>query len=98
MKRMFGMMPSADVELEKSYRDRNGLRVTIQAGPKGWTIIWADGGTTYKDVEATTEENFAEAKAEADSHMELFEDTTPKSYDVVEAGECAEETEDCWEG
>lgn len=58
MNRMFGMMPSAEIEIEKTYKDESGLKVRIQAGKNGWTIIWADGGTTYKDEVHTAEENF----------------------------------------
>lgn len=61
MVRLFGMMPSKEVEKEKWYKDDLGLSIGIQAGPHGWTIMWADGGTTYKDIDATTEENFNEA-------------------------------------
>lgn len=61
MKRFFGMMPSYEIEKEKMFRDKNYLSVTIQAGPNGWTVIYADGGTNYKDEVATTEENFDKA-------------------------------------
>lgn len=61
MVRLFGMMPSNKVEKEKWYLDHNNLTIGVQAGKYGWTIMWADGGTTYKDIDATTEENFNEA-------------------------------------
>ena len=32
MKRMFGMMPSSEVELRESYKDNFGLTVRIEAG------------------------------------------------------------------
>lgn len=56
-----GLMPRKEIVKEIFYVDGNGLRITIQAGPNGWTIVWADGGTNYKDQEKTTEENFNEA-------------------------------------
>lgn len=61
MNRFMGMMPSSEVSKEKVFKDESGLNITVQAGAKGWTIIYADGGTEYKDVEATTDENFSEA-------------------------------------
>ena len=61
MKRFFGMMPSSEVTLEKTYKDDGGLRIRLQAGPHGWTVIYADGGTEYKDVDATPEENLEAA-------------------------------------
>ena len=62
MKRMFGMMPSSEVELRESYKDNFGLTVRIEAGKHGWTIMWANGGSDYKDVDAESAiENFSEA-------------------------------------
>ena len=81
MKRMFGLMPNNEVEKEKQYIDHNGYTIGIQAGKKGWTIIWADGGTTYKDIVATTDENFNEAYTRLTS-MEGFEDVKEKEIKV----------------
>lgn len=61
MNRFFGMMPSSEIEKEKSFIDKSNLKVKIQAGINGWTIVWADGGTDYKDICKSTEENFNEA-------------------------------------
>lgn len=61
MKRFFGMMPSDEIKKEVRYKDHNDLSVTIQAGPHGWTILWADGGSNYKDVDNDTDKNFEEA-------------------------------------
>ena len=58
MDRFFGMMPSKEIKLSKSYDDGHGMHIRIDAGPNGWTVIWADGGTNYKDNVGTTEENF----------------------------------------
>ena len=83
MKRFFGMMPSSEVTLEKTYKDKEGLRIRLQAGPHGWTVIYADGGTEYKDVDATPEENLESAYQQALSHFsELTEVTEPKCYTV----------------
>lgn len=85
MNRFFGMMPSSEIEIEKRFKDDNGLFVTIQAGPNGWTILWADGGSTYKDEVHTAEENFNIALEEAKKHLNLVEDTAPKSYCTSES-------------
>lgn len=61
MRRFFGMMPSSEIEMERRYKDESGLSIKIQAGKHGWTIIYADGGTEYEDVDATAEENFDKA-------------------------------------
>ena len=61
MNRFFGMMPSSEIEKEKYYKDEDGFKVNIQAGTHGWSIIWADSSSCYKDVDATTEENFKTA-------------------------------------
>jgi hypothetical protein len=61
MKRFFGMMPSDEIKKEKHYKDDLGLRITIQAGPHGWTIMYADSSSEFKDVDSTTNENFKTA-------------------------------------
>lgn len=69
MRRFFGMMPASEVKLSKTYVDGIGLKITIQAGPNGWTIMYADSSSEYKDVEATTEENFEEALSVLKGHF-----------------------------
>lgn len=61
IKRFGGLMPVDDVEKEQifSYNDDDGLR--IQAGPKGWSIIYDDGSSEWKDNESSTNKNFAMA-------------------------------------
>lgn len=61
MKRFFGMMPSTEIGIEKYYKDKNGYRITIQAGVNGWTIIYADSSTEFRDITTSTDENFKEA-------------------------------------
>lgn len=58
MRRFFGMMPSAEIEIEKYYKDKNGHKITIQAGVNGWTIIYADSSSDFKDITISTNENF----------------------------------------
>ena len=61
MKRFFGMMPSTEIEIEKCYKDKDGYKITIQAGKNGWTIIYADYSTDFKDVISSANKNFEEA-------------------------------------
>lgn len=63
MKRFFGMMPSDEIEKEVIWIDdpESNFKETIQAGPNGWTIIWADGGSLYTDQTKGTEANYEEA-------------------------------------
>ena len=85
MKRFFGMMPSSEVTLERTYKDNEGLRIRLQAGPHGWTVIYADCGTEYKDIDALPEENLESAYQQALSHFsELTEVSEPKCYAVCE--------------
>lgn len=58
MRRFFGMMPSSEIEKEKYYKDKYGHRITIQAGVNGWTIIYSDSSTEFKDITASIDENF----------------------------------------
>jgi len=61
MKRFFGMMPSSEIELEERYLDTNSYKISIQAGPHGWSIIYADSSSEYVDVDAKADENFKTA-------------------------------------
>lgn len=86
MERFFGMMPMCEVDIIRRYRDRDGLRITIQSGKHGWTIIWADGGTNYKDVEATAEDNFKEAYDVMIAHIPEVKEVYEHCFDVAERG------------
>jgi hypothetical protein len=62
MNRFMGMMTSSEVKKEKTFKvGDDQSRVTLQAGEKGWTILFADSSSQYKDVEDTTENNFNSA-------------------------------------
>lgn len=61
MKRFYGRMPLEEIEIMRWFKDSTNLNVTIEAGPKGWTIVWADYSTNYSDVDDTAENNFAKA-------------------------------------
>jgi len=84
---MFGMMPSSEVEKCNHFKVGAGqLRVTIEAGPNGWTILYADHSSDGMNVHDTTENNFNKA-------MELlkmnFNDINLITEDKIEfEGEC----------
>lgn len=61
MKRFFGMMPSDSVEIEEQFRDECDLKIIIQAGPEGYSIIYADHSCDYEDIKDTSENNFDKA-------------------------------------
>ena len=62
MKRFMGMMPSIEVKKEQKFKVGIGqLTVTVQAGENGWTILYADSSSEYKDVVDKTENNFNKA-------------------------------------
>lgn len=60
MKRMFGMMPSSEIKIEKHYKTDLGP-ITIQAGDNGYSVIFADGSSEYEDIQDTAENNFNKA-------------------------------------
>lgn len=61
MNRFFGMMPSEEIKKERIFEDPTGLRVAIQAGPNGYSVLYTDGNAQYKDIKASTDENFKTA-------------------------------------
>jgi len=61
MKRIFGLMPSNEVEISKRYHTGSGFYVTVQAGPNGWGIIFADSSAEGQDIEDSTEANLNRA-------------------------------------
>jgi len=82
MNRFFGMMPSECIEISKSYKDENGLRIHIDAGKEGYTVRYADCSSEYADINATAEDNFKSAYNIASSHFKLTEVNTEN------CGEC----------
>jgi hypothetical protein len=73
MKRFFGMMPSSEVKMSKTFVDDLGMKISIDAGENGWTIMYADGSSEYKDVVDTTENNFNAALIVLKSHLDVTE-------------------------
>ena len=93
MKRIFGMMPSDEIEKRKRYKDKYDHAITIQAGPHGWTVIYADGGTEFKDEDDTTDNNFQKAyKVATDALGEL---TEIPSGGKLRCSKCSEIDSEC---
>ena len=69
MDRLWGMMPSNEIEKTVTFKDMLNLKIRIEVGPNGWTIIWADGGTNYKDESIGTEANYKNALECLHSHF-----------------------------
>ena len=72
------MMPRSEVEKEVTYCDdpKSKYRITIQAGPNGWSILYSDYSTSYNDNPgAGTETNFKEAYDEMKADF-------PNAYEV----------------
>lgn len=75
MNRFMGMMPSSEVKKEKTFKvGEDQSRVTLQAGENGWTILFADSSSEYKDIEDTTENNFNSALKQLNKY---FGDVNP---------------------
>ena len=67
------MMPFSEIEISKRFKDDMGLEVTIDAGPNGWTILYADSSSEYKDEIDTAENNFKKALEILKSHLDVKE-------------------------
>lgn len=61
MQRFFGMMPQKEVTIQGSYVDGWGMKMTIQAGPNGWTILYSDGSSDWCDEVNEDTVNFQKA-------------------------------------
>jgi len=85
MKRWFGMMPTTEITREEAFLDDSGLSVMIQAGNNGWTILYADSSSEYKDVIDTVDNNFNEALKILKSKLKIV------SKIDEPLGECEEE-------
>lgn len=55
------MMPADEVLIQRCFRDMNGHTLLIQAGRKGWSIIYADNSSEYGDADESPEANFETA-------------------------------------
>ena len=97
MRRFFGMMPSNEIEIEKDLVDSNALYITIQAGPNGWSILWADGGSTYKDEVHSAEENYNIALEEVKSHVTIVSENAKRAYKVCNNSTREAVDDDCGE-
>lgn len=73
MQRFCGLMPISEVEKSAKYADKNYGKILIEAGPRGWTVIFPDSSSSYRDNEATTEINFNEALENAREFIALDE-------------------------
>ena len=80
-----GMMPSSEIEVSKTFKDDLGLKIRIEAGKNGWTIMYADSSSEYKDVVDTTENNFQTALSVLKSHFNVTECDAPIDECI---GEC----------
>ena len=69
MKRMFGLMPVDEVEKEMIFKDESELKIIVQAGPHGYSIIYADCSAEGEDIDGTTDENIERAKKILNSHF-----------------------------
>lgn len=81
----FGRMPADEIEIERTFVDRTGLKATIQAGKKGYTVLWDDGSYNYADVEDTAHNNYLKA---LDTYLSCV---SGKVYNIFCGKECCEE-------
>ena len=83
MNRFFGKMPSDEVEISKQYIDEYGLTITIEAGPHGYTIIYADGSSHWQDIDQSSEENFDKALEIATNNLGTLFEKCPSDWDTM---------------
>lgn len=69
MKRFMGMMPSTEIKKESRFKDKTHSKIIIQAGENGWTVLYADGSSQYKDITQDVDKNFKEAYEIANSAL-----------------------------
>ncbi len=86
MQRFMGMMPSSEVEICKFYKDDAGLKVGIEAGKNGWTVMYADHSSDYKDCVDTAQNNFDKAYKCAEMHVGYLTEIKTSSDECC--GEC----------
>lgn len=67
--RFMGAMLAYEVEICKSYRDDNNLKIIIEAGKHGWTVIYADYSTEFQECEDIPENNFNKAYKRAEMNL-----------------------------
>lgn len=82
MTRFFGMMPRDCVEISRCFKDSSDLDIRIEAGPEGWTIVWADHSSDYDDVKDTSENNFKKAYDKAVDAVGPLREVTHRIYSV----------------
>lgn len=89
MKRFFGMMPSDEIAIEKEYKTDDSYKITIQAGPNGWSVLYPDGSSYWGDAENTTEENFKTAYDSATTQFGVLTEEAPnkKCYNCYRKSE-----------
>ena len=88
MQRIFGMMPSNEIEKVGYFKDKLDLMITIEAGPHGWTIMYADHSAKYADKNASSEDNFNEAKSIAESELGTLKEMNMTDDKEEAIGEC----------
>lgn len=84
MNRFMGMMPSSEVEIEENFRvgDDQSI-VTLQAGKKGWTILFSDSSSEYQDIEDIAENNFQLAFTKLNEYFDNINQIKSKiSYEI----------------
>lgn len=66
-----GMMPSSEVKRKELFKvGTSQLVVTIQSGENGWTILYDDSSSEYKDEVNTVDKNFDNAMKVLKTHFE----------------------------
>ncbi|MGK0446556.1 MAG: hypothetical protein ACJA2M_000325 [Polaribacter sp.] len=71
MDRFMGMMPSSEVKRKELFKvGTSQLVVTIQSGENGWTILYDDSSSEYKDEVNTVDKNFDNAMKVLKTHFE----------------------------
>lgn len=75
------MMPADEVEISKTYKDQYGLKIMIEAGHTGWSVLWAD-------YSADSEVNHKSAKENLQAAIKFVQE---QGFKLTEVGTHTEE-------
>jgi hypothetical protein len=86
MGRFYGLLPRSAIEIQKSFNDGNGSVIRVEAGPTGWTVIWADRSTDFADVADSSLNNYNSAVSFAKQYFPDMVEicSREKTFNLVE--------------
>ena len=87
MKRFFGLMPSASIEISKRFEDKSGKQIQIDAGKEGLTLdraeaeIFIDQFPPAADIQQAEDRFVSTTQDKADKPHQIIRLMLDKTYD-----------------